>query len=247
MANKKKVNPAIKRQQQQEYKQKEALRQKKLMRNLIIGTVAVIAVIVLLIIFVPNNKTAEATTFDYSQLPVKGETTAPVKIVEFGDFKCPICKQFNEIIVPQIQKDYISNGTAAMYFMNFPFLGPDSTTAALAVESVYHQNNDAFWKYFDTIYTNQGDENTEWATTDFLVDLAKKADASIDTTKLRQDIENKTYAKQVQAQYDKGKELNLPGTPSIYINGVEYTGDLGDYTALKAAIEKAKTEAGSEG
>lgn len=246
-SNKKKVNPEVKRQQQQAYKEKERLRQRKTMRNLIIGTVAVIAVVVLLIIFIPNNNndTTSGTpaTFDYTQLPVKGEANAPVKIVEFGDFKCPICKMYNEQIVPQIQKDFIDNGTVALHFANFPFIGEDSTTAALAAESVYHQKSDAFWTYLDAIYTNQKNENTNWATPDYLVQLAENAKLGIDTTKLRQDIDNKTYADQVSAQYDKGQELNIQGTPSIFINGVQYTGDLGDYNALKQAIEKAQQEA----
>lgn len=250
---KKKINPEIKRQKNQERLEKERIRQRKTMRNLIIGTVAVIAVVVLLIVFIPNNNNTAGTsssapaTFDYAQLPFKGKTDAPVKIVEFGDFKCPICKQYNEQIVPQIEKDYINTGTAALYFSNFPFIGEDSKTAALAVESVYHQKNEAFWPYLDSIYANQKDENTEWATTDYLVQLAEKANLGIDTVKLREDIENKTYAKQVEAQYDKGEALQIPGTPSIFINGVQYTGDLGDYKALKQAIEQAKTAAGSEG
>ncbi len=249
---KKKSNPEVKRQQQQAYKQKEQERQRKTMRNLIIGTVAVIVVVVALIVLIPNNKTEGVqTTFDYSQMPVKGDANAPVKIVEFGDFKCPVCKLFNEQIVPKIQADFVENGTVSMHFANFPFIGPDSTIAALAAESVYHQNNDAFWKYLDEIYTNQKDENTNWATPDYLVQLAENAKLGIDTTKLRQDIDNKTYADQVNAQYKKGQELNIPGTPSIFINGVQYTGDLGDYNAIKAAIEKAQAEAknqtGSEG
>lgn len=246
------MNPEIKRQKNQERLEKERIRQRKTMRNLIIGTVAVIAVVVALIIFIPNdNNTANTApvSFDYSQMPVKGEANAPVKIVEFGDFKCPICKLYNEQIVPQIEKDFINNGTASLHFANFPFLGPDSTTAALAVESVYHQKAEAFWPYLDAIYTNQKDENTTWATTDYLVQLAEQANLGIDTAKLREDIDKETYSDQVQAQYDKGRELNIPGTPSIFINGVQYTGDLGDYNALKKAIEQAQTNAaaGTEG
>ncbi len=249
---KKKSNPEVKRQQQQAYKQKEQARQRKTMRNLIIGTVAVIAVIVALIIFIPNNQTEGVrTTFDYSQMPVKGDANAPVKIVEFGDFKCPVCKMYNEQIVPKIQADFIDNGVASLHFANFPFLGPDSTTAALAAESVYHQKADAFWPYLDTLYTNQKDENTNWATPDYLVQLAEQAKLGVDTKKLREDIDNKTYADQVNEQFKKGQDLQIPGTPSIFINGVQYTGDLGDYNALKAAIEKAQSEAttptGSEG
>lgn len=250
---KKKMNPEIKRQKNQERLEKERVRQRKTMRNLIIGTIAVIAVVVLLIVLIPNNKDTAGTngkapaTFDYAQLPVKGKADAPVKIVEFGDFKCPICKQYNEQIIPQIEKDYINTGTAALYFSNFPFIAEDSKTAALAVESVHQQKSEAFWPYLDAVYANQKDENTEWATTDYLVELAEKAKLGIDTAKLREDIEKETYAKQVQAQYDKGEALQIPGTPSIFINGVQYTGDLGDYNALKQAIEQAKTAAGSEG
>nr|WP_322923056.1 DsbA family protein [Paenibacillus sp. SGZ-1014] len=244
---KKKSNPEMKRQQQQAYKQQEQERQRKTMRNLMIGTVVVIAVVVALIILIPNNKTEGIrTTFDYSQMPMKGNANAPVKIVEFADFKCPICKMYNEQILPKIEADFVDKGVASLYFANFPFIGPDSTTAALAAESVYHQKSAAFWPYLNEIYTHQKDENTEWATPDYLVKLAEDAKLGIDTTKLRQNIDNKTYADQVNAQFKKGQELNIPGTPSIFINGVQYTGDLGDYNALKAAIEKAQADAGNQ-
>lgn len=172
-------------------RKKEQLKQKQKTRRLIwFTTVGVIlALIIVAVLIQPKSKAAE---FDYANLPVLGNPEAPVKIVEFGDFKCPACKQVNELIKPQLLKDYIDQGKVAFYFVNLPFISPDSYTAALAVQSVYHQNEKVYWNYFDEVYKNQGDEKTEWATADFLVDLAKKTNLDLDYDKLNQDIVDKT-------------------------------------------------------
>ena len=46
-------------------------------------------------------------------------------------------------------------------------------TAAEAAESVRSQNPDAFWSYYEALYAAQGDETTEWATPERLVQIAK--------------------------------------------------------------------------
>lgn len=217
-------------------RKKEQLKQKQKTRRLIWFTTVgvVLALIIVAVLIQPKSKAAE---FDYANLPVLGNPEAPVKIVEFGDFKCPACKQVNELIKPQLLKDYIDQGKVAFYFVNLPFISPDSYTAALAVQSVYHQNEKVYWNYFDEVYKNQGDEKTEWATADFLVDLAKKTNLDLDYDKLNQDIVDKTYKSEVDAQYALGDKLKVDSTPTFFINGIQYPADLGDYSALKKYID----------
>lgn len=104
---------------------------------------------------------------------------------------------------------YIDQGKVAFYFMNLSFIGPDSYTAALAAQSVYHQDNELFWTYLDTIFKNQGDEQEEWATADFLVNVAKQENLSIDYDLLKKDIEEMTYKSEVDAHNAKADELKL--------------------------------------
>lgn len=218
----------------------EQLANKQKKRQIIwISTVAALIALIIVVLAIDPKPAQKVETFDYDHLPRLGSNEAPVKIVEFGDFKCPACKNVNSIIKPQLVEDFVNQGKASFYFVNLPFLGPDSYTAALAAQSVYHQNEEDYWTYFDAIYNNQGDETTVWATADALVEIAKLANVSVDYDLLKKDIEEQTYAAEVDAQYAKGDGIGVNSTPTLFINGVQYKDNIGDYAKLKQAIEDA--------
>ncbi|WP_236330234.1 DsbA family protein [Paenibacillus auburnensis] len=210
----------------QEKRKAELEQQKQKTRILIVSTIALVIIIFvgLYLLAAKDNSnegsSAEPVSFNYSELPRLGKEEAPVKIVEFGDFKCPACAQFTGVIKPQIVQEYVNQDKAAFYFVNMAFIGPDSTTASLAALSVYHQNSDAFWTYYDALYANQGDENKEWATTDYLVDLARKESLPVDFDLLRKDIEDKTYMDELQTDIDLAKNVGVSSTPTVFVNGV---------------------------
>lgn len=59
---------------------------------LIFSTVAaVIIIFVALIMLIPKAN----SDFNYSEMHRLGKEDAPVKIVEFGDYKCPACSDFS--------------------------------------------------------------------------------------------------------------------------------------------------------
>ncbi len=212
------LSKAEKRRAQQE-------QDKQKTRILIISTVAIVVIIFTVLILLAskdsssNAGSGEAVQFNYSELPRLGKADAPVKIVEFGDFKCPACANFAGVIKPQLAQEYVNQNKAAIYFVNMAFIGPDSETASLAALSVYHQNSDAFWKYYDAIYANQGDENAEWATQDFLVNLAEKEKLPIDLDLLRKDIKERTYESELQKDITLAKDTGVTSTPTVFING----------------------------
>lgn len=229
---------------QRKAEQERLEKQRKTMRKLIWGTAIVVVLgIVAAIVFTPKS---DPTNFDYASLPVLGKADAPVKIVEFGDYKCPSCQYFSQQVKPQLEKEYIDSGKVAMYFMDFPFIGADSTTAALAAHSVFHQNNDAYWKYYDALYKNQPDEHTAWATPDYLVKLAKDNNIDVDLDVLKKDIDGKTYEKEVDSSASTAKKANVQSTPTLFINGKEYKGDFSNYAQVKEAVEKALAAGTSE-
>ncbi|MBD2869043.1 thioredoxin domain-containing protein [Paenibacillus sp. IB182493] len=218
------------------------LKRQSRMKGLILLTgLAAVALLALAAAYAPKPKPVE---FAYGELPVLGEANAPVKIVEFGDFKCPACRYFSEQIKPRLRRDYIDQGKAALYFMNHTIIGPDSFAAAMAGQSIYRQSNEAFWQFYDAIYRNQGAETVRWATEDFLVDLAKSEGLPVDYDKLRQDIASEAYAEEVNAHNEKAEAI-VTGTPTLFINGVKFT-DFSDYEALKKAIDKAAVKAAGQ-
>ncbi|TDF96391.1 DsbA family protein [Paenibacillus piri] len=200
-----------------------------------ITAVCIVAIIAAVIVFRPKEAPAQIA---YDKLPRLGDANAPVKVVELGDYKCPSCKYFSQTIEPQLKKDYIDKGQVALYFSNFVFIGPDSNTAALAAQSIYHQNNDAFWKFYDVVYKNQGDEKVQWATPQFLVDLAKKEKLPVDYDLLLKDITTKKYQNEIDEHNEFARKNQVNSTPTLFINGKKLDNSM-DYNAIKAAIDKA--------
>ena len=92
----------------------------------------------------------------YDELPRLGSADAPVKVVEFADFKCPHCKTFAEQIVPLMRNEFIRAGIASLYFMNFPVISGDSVTAGAAAAAVHDiYGNEAFWEFEKALFENQ--------------------------------------------------------------------------------------------
>ncbi|MFM1651629.1 DsbA family protein [Brevibacillus sp. B_LB10_24] len=210
--------------------------QQKNMKRLVWITCACIAAIIAVIVI--TQPSSDPVPFAYEKLPVLGKADAPVKIVEFGDYQCPACQLFNQQIKPQLMQDYIDKGLVSFYFMNDAFIGPDSYTAAFAAQSVFHQNNEAFWKYLDAVYQNQGEENTGWVKPEFLVELARKENLPIDYDKLQQEIQEKTHADEVDEHSAYAKKIGVTSTPTLFINGQKFE-NVFDYNALKTAIDQA--------
>ncbi|WP_238590774.1 DsbA family protein [Paenibacillus beijingensis] len=202
---------------------------------LTLAFVIIIAVIVLGI----RNQSAPVD-FEYESMPMLGSADAPVKIVEFGDFKCPTCQYFAASIKTELVKDYVDSGKVAIYFANFTIISPDSSTAAEAGLSVFHQNKEAFWPYYDALYANQKDEKEAWATPEYLVQVAKDAKLDIDYDKLKSDLDAGVYRDDVKKEYDLARRLNVGGTPTLFLNGKELNvSDSLDYAKLKNVIDDA--------
>lgn len=237
------------------YKQQRQMEieRKKKMQRLMGWSLAVVfvACVVLIVIHTVSDskigKTVDEKVFQYEKQPVLGKMDAPLKIVQFADFKCPACQQFDQTILPQLKKDFVDDGTVQFYFINYPIISPeaDSRTAAMAGEAVYRQNPEEFLKFYESVYAQQGDESTNWATSDFLVQIAKQSNLKVDYAKLKKDIDDNTFAQDVKDDEAIVRKLGINSTPTIYINGNQVSdNDMFNYDAIKEVILEAKVESG---
>lgn len=78
--------------------------------------------------------------------PLLGKTSAPITIVEFGDFQCDRCARFAKYTESLVNQTYIQTGKVIQVFKYFPIYGPDSTPAAMAAQCVNDQGK--FWNYY---------------------------------------------------------------------------------------------------
>jgi protein-disulfide isomerase len=82
---------------------------------------------------------------------IKGDISAPVKIVEYSDLECPFCKRFHTTM-QDVVKSY--DGKVAWVFRQFPLaqLHPKAVKEAEAAECVASLGgNAAFWKFIDKV------------------------------------------------------------------------------------------------
>lgn len=163
------------------------------------------------------------TAKDHAQ----GPATAPVTLVEYGDYQCPSCGDAFPL-VQKLQKHF--GDKLRFVFRNFPLdMHPYAEHAAEAAEfaAAHHK----FWEMHDALFTHQ--RNLADAS---LLKLAAHLDLSSDD--LTTALEKHTYAAHVKHDLDGGIKSGVSGTPMFYINGALYD-DNYDYDSLVSAIETA--------
>ncbi|MNO95441.1 Disulfide bond formation protein D precursor [compost metagenome] len=158
--------------------------------------------------------------FRLEKQPSMGDVNAPIKVIEFVDYKCPACKQWDKESFPAFKQKFIDTGIVQFHVINFPFLGPDSIEAAMAAESIYQQNVNKFWEFKEKLYHNQGKEKTIWATEKFLKNFVKKNISGIDQKKFVSDMEKNTYLLDVKEDFKIAAANGIYGTPTFVVDGV---------------------------
>jgi protein-disulfide isomerase len=166
--------------------------------------------------------------------PSLGTPGATVVLVMFSDFECPYCKVEAQMLRQNLISNYPTQ--VRLYFIDFPLdkLHPWAKAAAIAGRCVFHQDPASFWDYFDWIYGHQ-----ETITADNLksiVNIWSKGRKDIDTLQLNGCIDGKETEKEVEAEQAKGKELELEGTPTLFVNGRRIPNSM-DWASLKATID----------
>lgn len=172
--------------------------------------------------------------------PALGDAKAPVTLVEYSDFECPICRSLHDELrgllprYPQVR----------VVFKDFPLeqIHPWARTAALAGRCAYEQDPKAFWKMYDLIYDNQEVISAENAWNKML-EFAGTAGANSDT--LKGCMASPEAGAAVDASKANGQLLEVGSTPTIFINGRRVVGAdarlIEQY--LQYELEQRKTQA----
>ena len=107
--------------------------------------------------------------------PILGSESAPVTIVEFGDYQCEACYLWFHTTRSTLIDNYIETGKAKLIFVDLPFLGRDSPKAAHA--SYCAEDQEKYWEYHTILYTFQdGPPDSGWADRDGLNSFAFSLD-----------------------------------------------------------------------
>ena len=203
-------------------------------QRLILATVALAVVVVAALVIVPRlggGASAAGTDLALDTQPRKGADDAPVEVVFFEDFLCPHCGTFSETVVPRLEREYVEDGDAAIHFVNFVVMGPESERIAAVGECVAEQGDEAFWTFEEVAFRSQADLNERRA-----IDLANEYVPDLDGEALDACIDDGRGLAAVRADNALAQELGLGGTPSVLVDGEEVSAT---FDALARAIDAA--------
>ena len=166
--------------------------------------------------------------------PSVGSPDAPITIIEFSDFRCPYCGRFATTTMEPLLEEY--GDYIYFVYRDFPILGAESMSAALASECANEQG--AFWSYHDLLFANQQNLNRA-AYLDFAEQL------NLDINAFSGCIDNETYLEEVQQDASTAQQLGLTGTPAFFING-RYVSGAQPYEVFARIIDEELTAVGIE-
>ncbi len=163
----------------------------------------------------PQDKQGDFTMSQILEIssPHDGTTSAPITIIEFGDYQCTFCYKFHVTSLDTIKQEYLDTGKANLVFVDFPLNGPDSVLAAEASHCAKDQGK--FWEYHHEIYKNWGGERTGWVTKNSLNTFASST--GLDLEQFNSCLDSAKYRQQVLDVYEFGQKIGINATPSFLI------------------------------
>ena len=158
----------------------------------------------------------------------QGPQTAPVTLVQYGDFECPYTRQSTWVV--QAIQQHLGH-QLRFVFRNFPLveIHPHALHAALAAEAAAEQGK--FWEMHDYIFHHQ--HTLEDA------DLTRFAEAvGLALQQYARDMADQRTLARIEEDREGGERSGVQGTPTFFINGVLYPGSW-EQDVLLPALEAA--------
>lgn len=156
--------------------------------------------------------------------------SAKVTLVEFGDYECPACGEYNPII-KQLLSDF--SGKINFVFRNFPLTQhANAMISSQAAEAAGLQGK--FWQMHDKLYESTNDWSASSDAKSIFVGYAQ--DLGLDINKFKTDIDSQAIKDKVQNDTNDGNSISLSETPTFYLNGVKIVSLTGNYADFKKII-----------
>jgi protein-disulfide isomerase len=161
---------------------------------------------------------------------ISGPASAPVTLVEYGDYECPYCGLANPI-VDGIRRE-LGDGLRFV-FRNFPLseVHPHSEHAAEIAEAagMHHK----FWEMHDMLYAHQHALDDQ-----HLAEYV--ALLGVPTSEVKLALAQHAYVDRIRQDFMSGVRSGVNGTPTFFINGLRHDGSYERNELLAAIAEAAR-------
>jgi len=138
-----------------------------------------------------------------------GSKDASLTMVEFTDYQCPFCRQFETATFGEIRKKYIDTGKLRFISLNMPLdMHPNARQAAEAALCAGDQGE--FWTMRDALFRAAGKLTKE--------DLLSYAQGlHLNMSEFGSCLESGKHKADIQKDIQKAASLRMNGTPSFLV------------------------------
>ena len=191
-----------------------------------------------------ETRTAAIRPVSNARDHIRGNSEAPVTLIEYSDFECPFCKSFHATVKKLVEE---SGGQVRWVYRHFPLeeLHPvKARREALASECAAELGgNDAFWKFADRFYELTPSNNR----TDVDAVLPRIArEIGLDEARFASCLASGKHERRVQEDFENATATGGRGTPwSIVVSKRGKTYPLSGaqpYAAARELVERARRE-----
>jgi len=199
---------------------------RKLQMWLIGGFIVVIIVVVIIAALASGNGAASNSDFTATTVPaitsadhITGDATSSVSVIEYGDFECPACGEW-EPLMEQLRQTYGSR--VEFVFRNFPLyqIHPFAMIGAQAAEAAALQGQ--YWQMHDLLYKDQAQwtANTSLTPADVVSQFFNGYAQSLglNVTQFDTDINSSAVQARVQRDITTGNAADINHTPTFFVN-----------------------------
>ena len=150
-----------------------------------------------------------------------GNEDAKIKMLEFASLTCGHCAKFHNEVMPIIKKNYIEKGLIHFTYKDFP-LDKYALKATIIARCSGNKN---FFNFLDVFYKKQKDWTRTQDPFKSLLKIAKFG--GLKDEELKVCVGNKSIEDGVlKDRLKSSKDYDITATPTIYLNGEKYIGDL---------------------
>jgi protein-disulfide isomerase len=159
---------------------------------------------------------------------VLGDPRAPVTVIEYGDFECPICKQAAPAVKLLLER---FENRVLFAYRHFPqeSIHPHAIQAAEAAECAGAQGR--FWPMHDLLFANQPHFDRK-----HLFRYAEQVE--LDHARFTAEMDDEVYRQRIRDHIESGRLSHVRATPGFFVNGTIVDVSFG-LRALNDAVEAA--------
>ncbi|HEU5238781.1 MAG TPA: thioredoxin domain-containing protein [Pyrinomonadaceae bacterium] len=154
----------------------------------------------------------KGSSLDLSGLPVKGNKTARVAVVEFSDYECPFCARYSTTVAPEFDKEFVVTGKVPYVFVNLP-LAIHKSAKLLATAAICGGDQLGYWNMHKVLFDRRPTDKTQL--------FSLMTTLNLNAPKFEECLERSPQpVETIEQDLKKAASLNLSVTPSFAIGRV---------------------------